>query len=156
MGKQHLSRTPCLKHNLLIIKFKSYKSGHKLSMSKIPGYYLQLSLCCSNSKIGIFHFFGGVKCASGDTVRQVMEDGMYATLNGYPHTSSAPTPKLPVCFHPLVNTIIVVECNCVVKEKKKKTYGSWDSLVVTHPTTNQPACSLSMTEQTGSPVFYTL
>ena len=76
MGKQHLSRTPCLRHNLLIIKFKSYKSGHKLSMSKISGYYLQLSLCCSNSKIGIFHFFGGVKCASGDTVRQVMEDGM--------------------------------------------------------------------------------
>ena len=28
--------------------------------------------------------------------------------------------------------------------------------MVTHPTTNQPACSLSMTEQTGSPVFYTL
>ena len=79
MGKQHLSRTPCLRHNLLIIKFKSYKSGHKLSMSKIPGYNLQLSLCCSNSKIGIFHFFGGVKCASGDTVRQVMEDGSPVT-----------------------------------------------------------------------------
>ena len=33
---------------------------------------------------------------------------------------------------------------------------SWDSLVVTHPTTNQPACSLSTTDQTGSPVFCTL
>jgi hypothetical protein len=41
-------------------------------------------------------------------------------------------------------------------KKYKKTYSSWDSLVVTHPTTNQPACSLSTTEQTGSPVFYTL
>ena len=27
----------------------------------------------------------------------------YATLNCYPHTSSAPTPKLPGCFHPLVD-----------------------------------------------------
>ena len=42
------------------------------------------------------------------------------------------------------------------KKSIENTYGSWDSLVVTHPTTNQPACSLSMTEQTGSPVFYTL
>ena len=41
-------------------------------------------------------------------------------------------------------------------KKKKNTYSSWDSLVVTHPTTNQPACSLSTTEQTGSPVFCTL
>jgi hypothetical protein len=41
-------------------------------------------------------------------------------------------------------------------EKKKKTYNSWDSLVVTHPTTNQPACGLSMAERTGSPVFHTL
>ncbi|KKA20051.1 Uncharacterized protein T310_5929, partial [Rasamsonia emersonii CBS 393.64] len=32
----------------------------------------------------------------------------------------------------------------------------WDSLVVTHPTTNQPACGLSTAERTGSPVFHTL
>jgi hypothetical protein len=28
--------------------------------------------------------------------------------------------------------------------------------MVTHSTTNQPACSLSMAERTGSPVFHTL
>ncbi|KAJ6189013.1 hypothetical protein N7519_003921, partial [Penicillium mononematosum] len=31
-----------------------------------------------------------------------------------------------------------------------------DSLVVTHPTTNSPACGLSTAERTGSPVFHTL
>ena len=97
MGKQHPSRITCLRYNLLIIAFESYKSGIKLSMSKIPGYYLQRWLCwvyswpgrqvgvrqvrlpvvtgnycCSSSKIGIFSIFGGVKCASGDSVRQVM------------------------------------------------------------------------------------
>jgi hypothetical protein len=40
--------------------------------------------------------------------------------------------------------------------KKSKTINSWDSLVVTHPTTNQPAHSLSTTEQTGRAVFYVL
>ncbi|KOS36763.1 hypothetical protein ACN38_g12472, partial [Penicillium nordicum] len=29
-------------------------------------------------------------------------------------------------------------------------------LVVTHPTTNSPACGLSTAERTGSPVFHTL
>ena len=38
----------------------------------------------------------------------------------------------------------------------KKTYNSRDSLVVTHPTTNRPACGLSTAERTGSPVFHTL
>ncbi|KAJ5960129.1 uncharacterized protein N7479_007279 [Penicillium vulpinum] len=38
----------------------------------------------------------------------------------------------------------------------KKTYNSEDSLVVTHPTTNSPACGLSTAERTGSPVFHTL
>ncbi|RDK41601.1 hypothetical protein M752DRAFT_267103 [Aspergillus phoenicis ATCC 13157] len=33
---------------------------------------------------------------------------------------------------------------------------SRDSLVVTHPTTNLPACGLSTAERTGSPVFHTL
>ena len=42
------------------------------------------------------------------------------------------------------------------KKKKKKTYNSRDSLVVTHPTTNRPACGLSTAERTGSPVFHTL
>ncbi|KAJ5801475.1 uncharacterized protein N7518_003543, partial [Penicillium psychrosexuale] len=37
-----------------------------------------------------------------------------------------------------------------------KTYNSEDSLVVTHPTTNSPACGLSTAERTGSPVFHTL
>ena len=42
------------------------------------------------------------------------------------------------------------------KGKKKKTYNSRDSLVVTHPTTNRPACGLSTAERTGSPVLHTL
>ncbi|KAJ5958656.1 uncharacterized protein N7479_005806 [Penicillium vulpinum] len=45
------------------------------------------------------------------------------------------------------------------KQKAKiriKTYNSEDSLVVTHPTTNSPACGLSTAERTGSPVFHTL
>ncbi|KUM55758.1 hypothetical protein ACN42_g11480 [Penicillium freii] len=40
--------------------------------------------------------------------------------------------------------------------KNIKTYNSEDSLVVTHPTTNSPACGLSTAERTGSPVFHTL
>ncbi|KAJ5261832.1 hypothetical protein N7505_008699 [Penicillium chrysogenum] len=42
------------------------------------------------------------------------------------------------------------------KAKKQKTYNSEDSLVVTHPTTNSPACGLSTAERTGSPIFHTL
>ena len=42
------------------------------------------------------------------------------------------------------------------KQKEPKTYNSEDSLVVTHPTTNSPACGLSTAERTGSPVFHTL
>ncbi|KAJ6042422.1 hypothetical protein N7446_013488 [Penicillium canescens] len=38
----------------------------------------------------------------------------------------------------------------------KKTYNSKDSLVVTHLTTNLPACGLSTAERTGSPVLHTL
>ncbi|RAH44040.1 hypothetical protein BO95DRAFT_483565 [Aspergillus brunneoviolaceus CBS 621.78] len=37
-----------------------------------------------------------------------------------------------------------------------KTYNRRDSLVVTHPTTNLPACGLSTAERTGSPIFHTL
>ncbi|KAJ9483381.1 hypothetical protein VN97_g10024, partial [Penicillium thymicola] len=42
------------------------------------------------------------------------------------------------------------------QEEKTKTYNSEDSLVVTHPTTNSPACGLSTAERTGSPIFHTL
>ncbi|KAJ5425417.1 hypothetical protein N7465_000487, partial [Penicillium sp. CMV-2018d] len=42
------------------------------------------------------------------------------------------------------------------QKAKTKTYNSEDSLVVTHPTTNSPACGLSTAERTGSPVFHTL
>ena len=42
------------------------------------------------------------------------------------------------------------------EKKKRKTYNRRDSLVVTHPTTNLPACGLSTAERTGSPVFHTL
>ncbi|KAJ9484849.1 hypothetical protein VN97_g8507 [Penicillium thymicola] len=41
-------------------------------------------------------------------------------------------------------------------EAGTKTYNSEDSLVVTHPTTNSPACGLSTAERTGSPIFHTL
>ncbi|KAJ5118451.1 hypothetical protein N7448_010159 [Penicillium atrosanguineum] len=41
-------------------------------------------------------------------------------------------------------------------QNKTKTYNSRDSLVVTHPTTNLPACGLSTAERTGSPVLHTL
>ncbi|KAJ5783594.1 uncharacterized protein N7518_009271, partial [Penicillium psychrosexuale] len=41
-------------------------------------------------------------------------------------------------------------------KQKQKTYNSEDSLVVTHPTTNSPACGLSTAERTGSPIFHTL
>ncbi|EGO58909.1 hypothetical protein NEUTE1DRAFT_38719 [Neurospora tetrasperma FGSC 2508] len=40
--------------------------------------------------------------------------------------------------------------------KEKKTYNTWDSLVVTDPTTSQAIGSLSMGERTGSRVFYHL
>ena len=85
MGKQYLSRTTCLRHNLLIIACKSYKSGLKLSVSKIPGYYLQWWLCCSSSKIGIFSIFGGVKCALGDSVHHVIRD---VSLQAYTTSNS--------------------------------------------------------------------
>ncbi|KAF2146175.1 hypothetical protein K452DRAFT_219334, partial [Aplosporella prunicola CBS 121167] len=42
------------------------------------------------------------------------------------------------------------------RQQKTKTYNSWDSLVVTHLTTNQPVHSLCMAERTGCPVFYDL
>ena len=38
-------------------------------------------------------------------------------------------------------------------KKKKKTYNTGDSLVVTDPTTNPAVVSLSMGERTGSRVF---
>ncbi|KAJ6189015.1 hypothetical protein N7519_003923 [Penicillium mononematosum] len=43
-----------------------------------------------------------------------------------------------------------------LRDAKTKTYNSEDSLVVTHPTTNSPACGLSTAERTGSPIFHTL
>ena len=46
--------------------------------------------------------------------------------------------------------------NKLSSEQNQKTYNSRDSLVVTHPTTNRPACGLSTAERTGSPVFHTL
>ncbi|KAL5084609.1 hypothetical protein Trisim1_011610 [Trichoderma cf. simile WF8] len=42
------------------------------------------------------------------------------------------------------------------KSKKKKTYNSRCSLVVTHPTTNLPVSGLSMGEQTGPRVLHYL
>ena len=39
------------------------------------------------------------------------------------------------------------------RTQKKKTYNSYDSLIVTHPTTKQPISSLRMPERTGWPIF---
>ena len=52
--------------------------------------------------------------------------------------------------------VMVIPFRDKLRKNKKKTCNSWDSLVVTHPTTNQPACGLSTAERTGSPVFHTL
>jgi hypothetical protein len=41
-------------------------------------------------------------------------------------------------------------------KKSPKTINSWCSLVVTHPTTIQPAHGLSVAERTGSTVFHVL
>ncbi|RAK87994.1 hypothetical protein BO79DRAFT_218343 [Aspergillus costaricaensis CBS 115574] len=43
-----------------------------------------------------------------------------------------------------------------IRPRMRNTYNRRDSLVVTHPTTNLPACGLSTAERTGSPVFHTL
>jgi hypothetical protein len=43
-----------------------------------------------------------------------------------------------------------------VREELAKTINSRYSLVVTHPTTNQPAHGLRMAERTGSPGFHVL
>ena len=55
-----------------------------------------------------------------------------------------------------ITTPGVFQLNRRIKKIKTKTYNSWDSHVVTHHTTNQPACGLSTAERTGSPVFHTL
>ena len=51
----------------------------------------------------------------------------------------------------MVSLLTVLEIS-----KTQKTYNSWYSLVVTHPTTNQPISSLCMAERTGCPVFLSL
>jgi hypothetical protein len=49
---------------------KGYRLGLKLSMSKIPGYFLQSWLRCSSSKIRVF---GAVMRASSDRVHHVID-----------------------------------------------------------------------------------
>ena len=68
------------------------------------------------------------------------------------------------CFSP--DTAMIVSSACPPPEnqqhittiiyEKSKTYNSRDSHVVTHHTTNRPACGLSTAERTGSPVLHTL
>ncbi|KAJ5605009.1 hypothetical protein N7510_010163 [Penicillium lagena] len=67
-------------------------------------------------------------------------------------------------------TLLLLSQSCVVAvdlvkhppspESKKmgeqKTYNSQDSHVVTHHTTDWPACGLSTAERTGSPALHTL
>ncbi|EGO52764.1 hypothetical protein NEUTE1DRAFT_54658, partial [Neurospora tetrasperma FGSC 2508] len=44
----------------------------------------------------------------------------------------------------------------MIHKGKRKTYSTWDSLVVTDPTTSQAIGGLSMGERTGSRVFHHL
>ncbi|KAF2089629.1 hypothetical protein K490DRAFT_37182, partial [Saccharata proteae CBS 121410] len=39
------------------------------------------------------------------------------------------------------------------RQKRRYTFNSWYSLMVTHLTTNQPVHSLCMAERTGCPIF---
>ncbi|KAJ5185865.1 hypothetical protein N7472_010705 [Penicillium cf. griseofulvum] len=55
-----------------------------------------------------------------------------------------------------MNLLVPPDTLRIYQQKTIKTYNSEDSLVVTHPTTNSPACGLSTAERTGSPVFHTL
>ena len=57
-------------------------------------------------------------------------------------------------FSPCLSALIPLVC--VLSSKKFKTYNSWYSLVVTHPTTNQPISSLCMAERTGCPILLSL
>ncbi|KAJ5773059.1 hypothetical protein N7457_007955, partial [Penicillium paradoxum] len=57
---------------------------------------------------------------------------------------------------PIFKTLGLAPIGKGEQKEKTKTYNSEDSLVVTHPTTNSPACGLSTAERTGSPVFHTL
>ena len=82
---------------------------------------------------------------------------VYGWVDGTPHF---PRPMV-VCASQFIqwNFLKIITCiweNARKKEKEKETYNSRDSLVVTHPTTSQPACGLSTAERTGSPVFHTL
>ncbi|KAJ6117646.1 hypothetical protein N7512_007371 [Penicillium capsulatum] len=56
----------------------------------------------------------------------------------------------------LKSTITHLYVYRLITPAKTKTYNSEDSLVVTHLTTNSPACGLSTAERTGSPVLHTL
>jgi hypothetical protein len=94
------------------------------------------------------HNFMHVKSCSLDDIRSKWEDF---------------NKKLGTKFCTLISTIISYQKEIahvqqfqVQKCKKSKTYNRADSLVVTDPTTNTPACGLSMAERTGSPVFRTL
>ena len=44
----------------------------------------------------------------------------------------------------------------VAAAKMSKTFNSWDSLVVTHPTTSQSAVGLSTGDRTGTSIFWLL
>ncbi|KAJ5395278.1 uncharacterized protein N7487_009581 [Penicillium crustosum] len=63
---------------------------------------------------------------------------------------------IPAYLQPYIRWLKLNFPNRLKERAKTKTYNSEDSLVVTHPTTNSPACGLSTAERTGSPVFHTL
>ncbi|KAF2137378.1 hypothetical protein K452DRAFT_235871 [Aplosporella prunicola CBS 121167] len=63
----------------------------------------------------------------------------------------AKTSPVPALFAPFDATL-----RLVFRKAKNKTYNSWDSLVVTHLTTNQPVHSLYLAKRTGCLVLYDL
>ncbi|KAJ5545182.1 hypothetical protein N7461_007486 [Penicillium sp. DV-2018c] len=87
-------------------------------------------------------------------------------FNSYNESHDLPSPEL-LKVHAISAAARILHASGVVENyslpqliydrlTKTKTYNSEDSLVVTHPTTNSPACGLSTAERTGSPVFHTL
>lgn len=76
----------------------------------------------------------------------------------------SPTRRADKPVAPLICKLALLEHKYQIQKKKKKKkrekskfiYNRRDSLMVTHSTTNRPACGLSTAERTGSPVFHTL
>ncbi|CAI7643748.1 unnamed protein product [Penicillium bialowiezense] len=93
----------------------------------------QTALPLDQADFNRYHHGGKVSKQDQDHVRVCVE---YAIADGRPLTAA------PELLRRL--------------EEKHGSSAYEDSLVVTHPTTNSPACGLSTAERTGSPVLHTL